>query len=186
MNLIELTQDYKLQIDPTAYMLSPFKKLWDRDKTKNKEKVLRELAYIYYLCDYKSPYAGNTSPEERDIEVKRHVYGKEDVSVDDKVLEAIEFYKERQKSFSLILLEDALTGIARLSKYLRNINFEDNEINERTGEVKPKHDIKKYADTVKTIPDILKSLNILKDAVEKEQESENSLRGNRTKGMYAD
>ena len=186
MNLIELTSDYKLQIDPAAYMLGPFKKLWDRDKSKTKDKALKELAYVFYSCDYKSPYFGNTSPEERDIEVKRHVFNDETATVDNLVVEAQEFYKERQKTFSLVLLEDAMTGIGKLSKYLKDINFYENEINERTGEVRPKHDIKKYADTVKTIPDILKSLTALKEAVQKEQESESGLRGGREKGMYAD
>ena len=186
MNLIELGTGYKIQVDPAAYMLIPFKTLWDRDKTKNKEKALKELAFVYYTCDYKSPYTENTSIEERDREVKMEVFGKEDYTIDEEIMAAQEFYRERQKTFSLILLEDAISGITKLSRYLKDINFNENEINERTGEAKPKHDIKKYADTIKTIPDILKSLNALKEAVKKEQESDNNLRAGREKPMYAD
>ena len=185
MNLIELGSDYKLQIDPAAYLLEPFSKIWKRDKSKTKEKALKELAFVYYTCDYKSPYAQNTSMEDRDREVKTHVYGDPETEVDELVVRAQEFYRERQKTFSLILLEDAVSGITKLSKYLRDVNFEENEINPKTGEAKPKHDIKKYADTIKTIPDILKSLNTLQEAVKKEQEAEANLQGGRKKGMYA-
>lgn len=185
MNLFEIDSSYNLQINPAAYTLLPFKKLWDRDKSKTKQRALKELAYVFYTCDYKSTYAENTSPEEREREVKAHVYGDPEAEVDELVTEAQEFYRDRQKTFSLILLEDAVSGITKLSKYLRDVNFEENEINPKTGEAKPKHDIKKYADTIKTIPDILKSLNTLQEAVKREQEAEANLQGGRKKGMYA-
>jgi vacuolar-type H+-ATPase subunit I/STV1 len=186
MNLFELTSDYKVQIDPMAYTLSHFKKIWDRDKSKNKEIAQAELSFVSFTCDYKSPFYTIPDEELKELEVTKHCFkGKK--WVPDKVIrEAQEFYKERQKTFSLILLEDAVHGISKLSSYLRDISFEDNEVNERTGEVKPKHDIKKYADTIKTIPDILKSLNTLQEAVKKEQQQKNSLRGGREKGLYVD
>jgi hypothetical protein len=91
-----------------------------------------------------------------------------------------------QRTPALNLLEDAIAGISKLSTYLRDISFDETEVNEKTGEVKPKHDIKKYADTIKQIPAIVNALNELRETVRKEQEIEKGLRGNRKKGMYMD
>lgn len=186
MNLFELTSDYKVQINPSAYTLSNFKKIWDRDKSKTKETAKAELAFIYFTCDYKSDFYNIPDNEQREIEVIKHCFKGKKWSPDKTVRDAQNFYKERQKTFSLILLEDAVHGISKLSGYLKNINFAENEVNTKTGEIKPKHDIKKYADTVKTIPDILKALNALEEAVKKEQQQKNSLRGGREKGLYVD
>jgi predicted house-cleaning noncanonical NTP pyrophosphatase (MazG superfamily) len=186
MNLFELTSEYKVQINPAAYTLSHFKKIWDRDKSKAKETAQAELAFVYFTCDYKSDFYNIPETETREIEVIKHCIKDTKWKPDKVVRDAQEFYKDRQKTFSLILLEDAVHGISKLSSYLRDINFEENEINERTGEIKPKHDIKKYADTIKTIPDILKALNSLEEAVKKEQQQKNSLRGGREKGLYVD
>jgi hypothetical protein len=186
MNIFELTSEYKIQIDPVAYTLEPFKVLWTRDKSKNKEIAQAELAFVFFTCDYKSDFYNIAEEEIKEGEVVRHCFKDKKWAPDDKVRAAQEFYKERQKTFSLILLEDAVHGISKLSSYLRDINFEENEVNPKTGEVKPKHDIKKYADTIKTIPEILKALNTLQEAVKKEQESNRALRGGREKGMYTD
>jgi len=186
MNIFELTPEYKIQIDPIAYTLGPFKTIWKRDKTKNKENAQAELAFVYFTCDYKSVFYNEPDEQEREVEVIKHCFKDKKWSPDKVIRDAQEFYKERQKTFSLILLEDAIFGISKLSKYLRNVNFEENEKNEKTGEMRPKHDIKKYADTIKTIPDIMKALNTLQEAVKKEQESAKALRGGRKKGMYMD
>ena len=69
---------------------------------------------------------------------------------------------------------------------MRSINFNEVEINEKTGEIKPKHDIKKFADTIKQIPAIVEALNTLEESVKKEQQAEKGLRGGRQKGLYVD
>jgi hypothetical protein len=186
MNLFELTSEYKVQINPAAYTLSHFKKIWDRDKSKTKEVAQAELAFVWFTCDYKSDFFNIPDAEQKEIEVIKECFKGKKWTPDKVVRDAQEFYKERQKTFSLILLEDAVHGISKLSSYLRDINFNENEVNERTGEIKPKHDIKKYADTIKTIPDIHKALISLEEAVKKEQQQKNSLRGGREKGLYVD
>jgi hypothetical protein len=185
MKLLELDTSYNLQITAEAIALGPFKKIWDRDKSKTKDRAKNELAYIYYLCDYKSPYFNTSNLEERHEEIKKAIFAST-WEPDNVITEAVDFYRERQRTFSLVLLEDAIGAMARLSSYIRTINFDENEINGKTGEVRPKHDIKKFADTMKGIPATLKALKELEETVRKEQEQNNDLRGNRKKGMYAD
>lgn len=185
MNLFELKNNV-LQIQPEAYALGPFKKIWDRDKTKDKKKAIAELAYVYYTTDWGSDFSNILDEEERKEEVIKscvHIKGwKPDKVVED----AIKFYNQRQETIKLTLLQDARHGINNLSKYLRTVNFDDVEINEKTGDVKPKHDAKKYADTVKQIPAIIEALDTLEKAVKEEKEVEKGLRGGRKKGLYID
>ena len=187
MQLFELDSNYQLLINPTAYMLIPLKAVWDRDKTKDKEVAKKELAFIYFTIDYKSDFQNEPEPEQRETEVIKHVFGNSSKWKPDKIVkEAQEFYKERQKTFSLKLLEDALIGLTSLSKYMRNINFNETKVNKATGTVEPKHDIKKYADTIRQVPALHTAIEDLRKAVEKEQEVNNQLRGNREKAMYVD
>lgn len=185
MNLFQIGSTGGLEIDPIAYALEPFKKLWDRDKSKTKEKAIADISFVYYTSDFKSDFF-DTPEEFREEEVMKYLNIPKGWKTDEKVIEAQNFYRSMQRTPALTLLEDSISGISKLSTYLRDVNFDEAEVNTKTGEVKPKHDIKKYADTIKQVPAIVAALNELKEAVRKEQESEKGLRGNRKKSMYTD
>lgn len=185
MNLFEL-KNWKLQIQPEAYALEPFKKIITRDKSKDKSIGIKELAYVFYMADYRSDFASIVDDSERKKEVCTSVGLKSDWKPDKVVEEAIIFYKNMSKTESLILLEDSKKSIGKLSSYIRNINFDDIDVNDKTGDVKPKHDIKKYVDTMKQIPAVIEALKSLEDAVKKEQDVDKGLRGGRRKGLYTD
>jgi len=185
MQLFQL-KNYKLEIQPEAYSLTPFKKIWDRDKSKDKDVALKELAYVFFMCDFKSDFSNILDEIERSIEVIKYTDLNKSWKPDKIVLDAVEFYRERNRSVALQLLEDARNGISKLSTYIRDINFNEVEINEKTGDIKPKHDIKKYADTIKQVPAILAALKELEDEVKKEMDAGNTLRAGRKKGMYVD
>jgi len=63
-NLITLEQNV-LQIAPEALVVQEFHKIWKRDKTKTKDRALRELAYIYHTTDFQSIYR-NYHPNQRE------------------------------------------------------------------------------------------------------------------------
>jgi hypothetical protein len=186
MNLFQLNSQHNVEINPEAYTLLPFKAIWDRDKSKEKLRANQELAYIYFIADYKSDFSDILDDTEKEVEVIKNCITIDKWKPDKLVNDAIDFYKKRSSTIALTMLEDAKGGIGKLSAYLRNINFNEVEINAKTGDVSPKHDIKKYADTVRQIPAILAALKELEETVKKEIDAGNSLRGNRKKGMYVD
>jgi len=173
MQLFQINDQYKIDIDPVAYTLIPFKKIWDRDKSKDKSKAKNELAFVYFSVDYKSDFYNIPNVEQREIEVIKHLFKDAKYSPDKVVREAQEFYKERQKTFSLVLLENALLGLEKLSTYFRDIDFDE-------------YDPKKFADTVRQLPAIIESLKRTEEAVQKEQDTDSRLRGGREKGLYTD
>ena len=64
MNLFEISEG-QLQIQPEAYALRAFKVLWDRDKTKGKDKAIIELAFVYFMTDFKSDFTDVIEPFNR-------------------------------------------------------------------------------------------------------------------------
>ena len=50
-------ENFKVVINPDAVIIPPFIDVWERDKSKNKLTATKELSYIYFLCDFKSPYS---------------------------------------------------------------------------------------------------------------------------------
>ena len=55
MNLFFIS-DNKILPTPETLLIKEFENIWNRDKTKTKDIALKELAYIYFISDYKSIY----------------------------------------------------------------------------------------------------------------------------------
>ena len=62
---------YEVKIDPEALLLKPFKKIWDRDRSKDKNRALQELGFIYFVCDPRSDYQYLVDMEVRQEAVKQ-------------------------------------------------------------------------------------------------------------------
>ena len=63
-------EGYRVVIAEEALALKPFKKLWDRDKSANKDKAIAELSFIYFFCDPRSDYQYLTDPDARKEAIK--------------------------------------------------------------------------------------------------------------------
>ena len=99
MNLFKY-EGYKVNISPEAMMLKPFKEIYDRDKSKSKDKAFLELAYIYFYCDPRSDYQYIIDPIDKDKAIREGL----DLlkwKPDKKITEAIEFYNSFKSTSSL-------------------------------------------------------------------------------------
>ena len=96
-------EGYEVRVAPEALTLRPFKKLWDRDKSKTKEKAMAELSFLYFYCDPRSDYQYITDDETRMEEVKKSL-GFEDKWKPDATLNAaISFYNTFDSSAARLL-----------------------------------------------------------------------------------
>jgi hypothetical protein len=181
MRLFEIDSNYILKIDPIAYTLIPFKTLWDRDKSKNKDIAKRELAYIYFKNDFKSDFYSEPDEDKRAVEVKKHVFGDMKWEPDKFVLDAEEFYRNKQATISSKLLEGAIIYTGKIDKFFRTVDLERTDDNGRY-----LFNPKQGNDILKDLGKTVESLKQLQDIVRKEQEANNQLRGGRKKGMYTD
>ena len=115
-------QGFNLTISEEAMMLKPFKDLWKRDKSRNKEQAMQELAYIYFMEDTRSDYQVYIDKEERSKQIKLGEGMKESWKPDKLVLEAQEFYAGF-KSEAALLLEDIRVAITKLREFIKTIDL---------------------------------------------------------------
>ena len=170
-------EGYRIVISEEALLLKPFKKIWDRDKTKNKEKAYMELGFIYFYCDPRSDYQYLTDEEERLKAIKEGEGIPDKWSPDNIVKEAMNFYNGF-KPTSALLLEDTRNMVNGYRAKLREITKDMSNL-----EIK---DIKDIGAIIKQIPALVKDLDEAERAVSKEIIESNKVRGSQEKSIYED
>lgn len=180
MQLFEL-KNYQVTFSPQALTLVPFKALWDRDKSKDKSRAIQELAYIWYMTDYKSDFADILDKKERHNEVLKSCISIKDWTPDKLVNEALNFYKNRNETVASRMLEGALIYANKVDQWFRNVDLF--EVDDKG---RPLYDAKKGNDILKDLGKTVESLKQLQDVVRKERDMNSKLRGEREKGMYVD
>ena len=160
-------------------MISPFKEIYARDKTKEKTKAYGELQYIYFSADFKSLYLAfdKETREERLVDDFIKIEG---WKPDQLVLEGVTKYKEFQHTPTMRFLQANQDAMDSLTEYYSNIDWDELDA---TGK-KPKYDITKVSGSVKQAGDIINNIEKLKEKVAKEQSlSKDKSRGARTGGL---
>jgi len=172
-NLITLDNN-ALTISPEALVIIEFGKIWKRDKTKAKDRALKELAYIYHTVDYQSIYR-NYHPDMRDSKIKLDIFGDKDWQPDTAVIFAADKYKELQTTLSLELMDDVEFGLTQLRNYFRKFTVADDDDDNGVA-------AKNFIANVKSMGDLVKGMKSLREEVEKELTDNMQLRGGSTIG----
>ena len=181
MKLFQIGKNNILEISPEAYILEPFKELWIRDKSKDKSIALLELAYIYFMIDYKSDFMSLTDERDRHCEVIKAIGLNNNWKPDNKVIEAMKFYEKMEDTISMKFLRKAQIALDKIGKF-----YDDVDLTLLNKSGSPVYNAKQLADTLKTTGEMIESLKSLEDIVKKEKEQAKGLRGSRKKGMYMD
>lgn len=170
-NLIELVNN-TITIIPEALMIKEFKAIWDRDKSKSKDKALKDLAYVYHSTDFQSIYR-NYHPSTRESKIKLDVYDDRDHEIDALIRDAQTKYRNLQTTYSMELLNDAEAGIDKLRTYFRSVDFAEDDEGKAA---------KNFIANVKQLGELVKGLKSLREEVEKELSDQIQLRGGATIG----
>nr|DAF16352.1 MAG TPA: hypothetical protein [Crassvirales sp.] len=168
-------EGYQVTIEPEALMLKPFKAIYNRDKSKNKNTAMQELAYIYFMTDPRSDYQYLTDADDRSKAIIEGEGMADTWKPDNLVLAAIDFYKSFNPTSSL-LLEDTRLMVDKFRNKIRELNFDDLEVK----------DLKDAIGIVKQIPGLVKDLDEAERAVSKEIINSAKARGSQTKSLYED
>lgn len=174
MNIFKY-EGYKVVIDPIALTLKVFKKIWDRDKSKTKDKAMMELSFIYFFCDTRSDFKIIEDDDERIKEIKEQE-GLPSKWYPDKVItEAIEFY-EKFKSESELSYEDTKFIASKFRKKMKEIDFDSLEIK----------DMKNVQSILKDMPSLIRELNETEKVLAKTDSSSSKMRGQGEKTIMED
>lgn len=117
--------------DYSILLIKEFSELWDLernkckgDKTgKERRKAYKELAYIFLVLDFKSPYFKYTAQQKHDAAIEDTGMTKEDLE-DEKFKAAFRKYNEiQEKDPILSLINTAYRTLYKMQIFLDNIDF---------------------------------------------------------------
>lgn len=171
---------YEIKVEPEALLLKPFKKIWNRDRSKDKNRAMQELGFIYFVCDPRSDYQYLVDLDTRMESVKQGEGLPNDWTPDQTVKEAMEFYSSF-KPTSALLLEDTRVAVDKLREHLKNMDF--NEVDDKG---KPKYTLNTITSTIKQIPELIKGLDEAEKAVTSDIREMSKARGNHEKAIMED
>lgn len=173
MKLLQVNEEHMHRAEPTAEAraMPVFAEIIKRDRGSKgdhdgryKQHACRELAWIYHMVDFDSPYF-NLEEEERDMQLREDLF-EEPWQPDDVVLQAYHKYKSLRVTPSMKLLDAANEAVGKLEEYLRTINLDEKD--DKTG--KPIYSAKDLVSNLEKLGKVVDGLQELKKQVEKEQQ----------------
>ena len=164
-------KDYKVVLHPDSVAIPPFRELWERDKTKHKHKATQELSYVYFVCDFKSPYA-IYNEKERPRKVKSDFIKDSDWEEDDLVKDAMKKYNEFQETYTMKFFYSARGLSEKLQAYFDEVDF---AVMDEKG--KPVYSAKDAMANLQKVGDVIESLNKVEDKVKKEIDDKAKIKG---------
>lgn len=174
-------------VKPTDEVLQvpPFKDIWERDKSPNKEIALQEFTYIEFMTSAlkTNPYRGY-SEDRKETVVRQDVIKIPDWQPDELIFAGMQkvrqFQTEGSESYSLYL--SALVAKNKLQDFFNNFNI--NKVNSKTGApiYKPRDITTALQDLDKTIV----SLQSLEKKVEEDLFESAKIRGQKEISPFAD
>lgn len=171
---------YQITIEPEALLLKPFKVIWNRDRSKNKEKAMNELGFVYFFTDPRSDYQYIVDEKQRMEAIKEGEGLPENWKPDAKILEAVDFYKQF-KSTSALLLETTRSLVDKLMTQMQDLNLD-----ERDDKGKPVFPLNLVTSTIDKVPALVIKLDEAEKTIAAELRNEGKMRGQGEKSIFED
>lgn len=165
-------ENYEVTVAPAALTLKPFKKIWDRDKSKSKDRAIQELSFLYFYCDPRSDYQYITDDETRMEAVKKGLGLGNDWKPDALLNAAVEFYRSFDSNAAR-LLRRAAKEIDKAEQILDSMQPTDYK------------SIKEQFAAMKMIPELANMIMDAEKALNTEEEYGEAT-GSIEKGMFED
>ena len=174
-------RDYVLTVEDNMWGLIPFKKILKRDKSRDKDRALKEMLFIYYYSDIKSDYLIIDS-KFRIEEIKKDIGLPEDWRIDSILQEAIDFYEERSLTVVGKLYKNALAAANDISEYLTKTKELLEERDERGKPVTTLTTIVGGISKIKVVMQDLKAAE--KELIKERIETEGKMKGQQAMGLF--
>lgn len=182
MKLFEMV-NWELRITDQAWGILVFKKLLTRDKTKDKEKALKEMLFIWHYADIKSDYMHLTDLKERTSEIKKDIGLPKPWKIDKDLTLAINFYKQ-DRSVIEKLYRDSLASGHAIGDYLSRTK---ELLAERDVQGKVVTDIAKITQSVSKMPKLMADLKAAyKEVVKEQEDKEGRKKGSKAFNVFED
>lgn len=172
---------YRVVISEEALALKPFKQLWNRDRSINKDKAISELAYVYFMEDPASDYQYLVDREDRSNAIIEGEGLGNKWKPDKMVIEAMKFYASF-KTTSALILEDTRKVAENLRKALPAL-----DITKEDDKGRPIYTIASITKAIRELNVLVKELAETERVIAKEMNEANGrVRGQRAKTILED
>jgi hypothetical protein len=160
-----------ISITAEGLTVPEFKKIWQRDKSKDKGRAVKDLSFVVFMADTskKNPYRNYSESDRKDLLIKDFDTNSGDILID----EAIEKYKTLNTTRYKRLVTAALESSDEMIKYYKGVKFGS-----------PDFDLKEYQTSISTLTKSLKDLRELEKQLDLDVEEESKVRGQGEIGMY--
>lgn len=180
-------------LNPIGINLPVFEKLWNEDTSVDKSQYAKELAYIFHMCDYQSPYYDRPDKEKSII---RDFFGTSSWKPTKRVKNCIDVYNQLQSNAEKRSLDGAIISCDSVVNDLSQTQNESKELENLLRDIDL--EIKKNSDDVYIRMELMKEkLNLQKQKlsvaesianlvpkIEKHVETIQNLRRKVTKAIY--
>ena len=169
MKLIEI-ENYDIKVAPEALLVRPIRRLWNQDRTKQKESFYRQMSVLFYVYSPSSNYSYIMDEKER-LQAVLEQEAITDFKPSAEFKEAVEIYKKLNVTASSELLADVKLTIDKVRQVLKSINFESLDEKDKVAALNT------ITTVVAKIPKLVKDLSDAEKAVAKEIEENGKARG---------
>ena len=190
MELIEF-DGLELKITDKALLVRPIRELFQKDKSKKKEEFWKQISYLWFMCDPRSPYMFLLDEDERADEIKAQEGLGKDWIPSELLKEAMSIYSRQCTTTQSLLIEDMRYGLESIRRLIRRIgkemNAEDTDDGGGTGSsLKLDKALDAMTKAVDKIPELAKKLADAEKALAKDFATDDKARGNTSKAVGED
>lgn len=165
-------------------LTSPYKEIWERDKSKEKYRALKEFSYIEFLISMKKTNPYRQYPEDiKPMKVKEAIFGEEEWRPDELVAEGINTLKKFQREASTTY--SYYVAAKKAAEKMREF-FEDVDVNERDEKERPIWKPRDITSALNDTEKVLANIKSLEKKVEEELFEEIKTRSNKQISTFAD
>ena len=173
--------NYEIKVADEALLIKPIRKLFNQDRTANKEKFFQQMSYMYFMVNPASTYMYISDREDREKEIIFQEGLPKDFKPSKDLQEAMEIYEKHCETSSTLLLKSTRIAVDKLRKFLEEVDLFATD-----DKGKPLYSVNSITSAIKQIPELAKSLLAAEKAVAKEIEEEGRVRGGSNKTIFED
>lgn len=180
MHIIEYN-NYTIEPTQEAFLIKPIRDLFNKDKSKTKEKFLQQMSVLYFYADPRSTYNYIIDDEERLQAIIEQEGLPKDFKITEDLDNALQEYKKHTITTSYLLLQDTKIAVDKVRQFLREVDL--TAVDDKG---KPLYTINSITQTIKQIPQLSKDLLEAEKIVSKEIEEQGRARGGNNKTLFED
>lgn len=181
MHIIEYN-NYTIEPTQEAFLIKPIRDLFNKDKSKTKEKFLQQMSVLYFYADPRSTYNYIVDDEERLKAIIEQEGLPKDFKITEDLDKALQEYKKHTITTSYLLLQDTKIAVDKVRQFLREVDL--TAVDDKG---KPLYTINSITQAIKQIPQLSKDLLEAEKIVSKEIEEQGRARGgNDNKSLFDD